>query len=247
MNGVKRILIAIFILACLAFVAQSMLLGLRIYKGMKLAEDARPFCIKPSRAEVRVLIVGGGLGAGAGAEKPSESIAGRMAREFPSVEIVNRSRAWARASDVLEQLESTADEGFDLVLVQAGEEDVICFTGNDAVRETFLEILHLAARKAPAVIFMGPGNTGLKPAFFPPITWMYTERARKAREMFILLSREAGAEYVDLYRERTDDPFLKNPAGYFAADKLHPGNNGYAAWYEELKAQTTLVEALALK
>lgn len=245
MNVIKRILIVLFILVCLVFVGNSMLLGLRIYKGVKLAENSKPFCVKPSQEGKRVLIVGGGIGAGAGAEKPSDSIAGRIAREFPSARIVNKSLGWARASDVLKQMRSVADEDFDLVLVQAGEEDVICFSGPDAVKTDVLEILHLASRKAPTVLFMGPGNTGLKPAFFPPISWVYTERAREFREMFILLAREAGVEYVDVFRERTDDPFLRSPAKYFAPDMLHPRNNGYAAWYEELKTQTTFGEALS--
>lgn len=245
MHIIRRVLIGLFILVCLAFVGNSMLLGLRAYKGMKLAESSKPFFVKPSHPEKRILIVGGSVGAGTGAEKPSESIAGRIAREFPSAEIVNRSRGWARASDVLGQMRSAGDESFDLVLIQAGEEDVICFTRPDSVKADFLEVLHLAGRRAPAVFFMGPGNTGLKPAFFPPVSWVYTERARAFREMFIFLAREAGVEYVDLFRERGDDPFSKSPAGYFAPDMLHQAGRGYALWYEDLKAQTSFGESLS--
>ena len=94
------------------------------------------------------------------------------------------------------------------------------------------------------VIVVGTGDIGLAPAFFPPLSWMYTERARAARELFILLARQTGVEYVDLFRKRDDDPVRKDPAGFFAPDRLHPGSEAYSLWYGELMRQSSLADIL---
>ena len=60
-------------------------------------------------------------------------------------------------------------------------------------------LFHAALGMSPRVIFMGAGNIGIAPAFFPPVSWMYTERAREVRELSILQCRKNGVEYVDLF------------------------------------------------
>ena len=240
----KRLIFVLIILVCLYFVANTVQLGIRIYKGMKLADASTAYEINDSQARKRILIVGDSTGVGTGADDPTDSIAGRIAREFPFVEIVNRSADGARAKDVLEQLNSLEDNGFDMVLVQVGGNDILRFTDLNTLKNTVAEILHAAYQVAPDVIFMSTGNVGSSPAFFSPISWIYTDRTRKVRSVFLLISREKGVEYVDLFREREEDPFLEDPKRYFAADLLHPGSDGYGLWYEELRSQTSLVQIL---
>lgn len=243
----KRFLIVLFILVCLILVGNVTFLGLRMYKGVRLAEKSKPFCIQPAHAQKSILIIGGGFGVGTGAEHPSGTIAGRIARDYPFAEVVNISEDGAGGADILKQIRSVGDRYFDMILIQAGEREIIGFTNPDDIKGSFSEILHLASRKAPTVIFMGAGNVGLAPAFFPPISWVYTERARSVRELFILLSRETGVEYVDLFRESKDEPMLKDPGGHFAPDMLHPRSKGYAVWYEDLKAQAAFAEILGAR
>lgn len=59
---------------------------------------------------------------------------------------------------------------------------------------------------------------------FPP------ERARSARGLFILLARQTGVEYVDLFRKRDNDPLRKDPGHFFAPGRLHPGSEAYSLW-----------------
>lgn len=241
---VKRIVFVLIILVCLYFVANSVQLGIRLYDGMKLAKESRAYEQVFPQAEKKILIIGDSTGVGTGASDPADSIAGRIAGDFPLVEIVNRSADGAGAKDVLEQLWTLDDAGFDIVLVQMGGNDILRFTDLDTLKNAVAEILHAAYQVAPDVIFMSTGNIGSAPAFFPPINWVYTERTRKVRSIFLLLSREKGVAYVDLFREKEEDEFLRDPKRYFAADFLHPAGDGYALWYEELKRQTLLVEIL---
>jgi lysophospholipase L1-like esterase len=240
----KRFVFVLIILVCLYFVANSVQLGIRIYKGTKLADESSAYEVNDPQARKRILIVGDSTGVGTGADDPADSIAGRISREFPFVEIVNKSADGARAQDVLEQLNSLEDTGFNMVLVQVGGNDILRFTDLNTLKTAVAEILHTAYQIAPDVIFMSTGNVGSSPAFFAPINWIYTDRTRKVRSIFLLISREKGVEYVDLFVEKAQDPFLDDPKRYFAVDLLHPGSDGYGLWYEELRSQTSLVHIL---
>ena len=240
----KRFAFVLIILVCLYFVANSVQLGIRIYRGMKIADNSSVYEKNDQQARKRILIIGDSTGVGTGADDPADSIAGRIAREFPFVAIVNKSADGARAKDVLEQLNTLEENGFDMVLVQVGGNDILRFTELNTLKNAIAEILHAAYQTAPDVIFMSTGNVGSSPAFFAPVNWIYTDRTRKVRSIFQLISREKGVEYVDLFLEKAEDPFLEDPKRYFAADLLHPGSDGYGLWYEELKSQTSLVQIL---
>ena len=240
----KRLVFVLIVVICLYFIINAFQLGMRIYQGMKLADQSRAFEVKPADAHKKILVVGDSTGVGTGAADPVDSIAGRIARDYPSVEIINVSEDGAKAADVLSQLESVGINDFDLVLVQVGGNDILRFTVLDSLKNTISDVLHSAHQVAPDVIFMSTGNVGNAPAHFAPINWIYTKRTQKVRSVFQLVSREKGIEYVDLFQDRDQDPFVQEPEKYFAPDLLHPGSQGYALWYEELKAQTSLPDIL---
>lgn len=240
----KRIVYVLAAVLCLYVVINLAQTGIHLYKWKELAQASRAYEVAPPGAKKKILVVGDSTGVGVGATDPADSIAGRIAGDFPLVEIVNRSANGARAEDVLEQLKTIDDTDFDVVLVQMGCRDILLFTDLDMLEDTVLEILHSAYQLAPNVIFMGTGNMGSCPAFLPPINRVYTERARKVKSMFVLLSRGKGVDYVDLFREKGDDEFLGDRKRFFAADSIHPSSDGYALWYEELKKQTLLAEIL---
>ena len=88
------------------------------------------------------------------------------------------------------------------------------------------------------------GTVGIAPAFFPPISWMYTARTRKARTIFMNVSRELGIQYVDLFREKGAELFPGDPDRYDTPDYLHPSSEGYRVWDEELKKQAGIARIL---
>ncbi|MGE5844451.1 MAG: SGNH/GDSL hydrolase family protein [Syntrophaceae bacterium] len=239
----------LFILAVLIGIAglgvyEISMLGIRINRGTQIAEASRPFELRNPGALQRILVVGDSTGVGTGAARPEESVAGRIAAEFPAIEVTNLARNGAKAKDALKQLDSVAEAGFDLVLVQVGGNDILGFTDPGELRDSITQVLTRAGEKGRSVLFISTGNVGLAPAFFPPISWIYTSRTREARAIFMDVSRTLGIQYVDLFRERGNELFLNDPDRYYTPDYLHPSSEGYRVWYEELRRQTGIVEIL---
>ena len=220
------------------------MLGIRINRGTQIAEASRPFELRNPVAIQRILVVGDSTGVGTGAARPEESVAGRIAAEFPAIEVTNLARNGAKAKDALKQLDSVTQAGFDLVLVQVGGNDILGFTDPGELRDAMTQVLTRAGEKGHSVLFISTGNVGLAPAFFPPISWIYTARTREARAIFMDVSRTLGIQYVDLFRERGNELFLNDPDRYYTPDYIHPNSEGYRVWYEELRRQTGIVEIL---
>lgn len=238
------VILAVLIGAAALGAYEFTMLGIRVNRGKEIAQASRPFELKNPAATHRILVVGDSTGVGTGAARPEESVAGRIAGEFPGVEIVNLSRNGAKLRDTLSQLESVADSRFDVVLVQAGGNDILGFTDLGELRDTTRQVLQSAREKGDSVFFISTGNVGLAPAFFPPISWVLTARTREARAIFLDLSKELGVQYVDLFREKGNEIFLGDPDRFYTPDYLHPSSEGYRVWYEELKKQTGIVEIL---
>ena len=229
--------IAVAALALLGACAQA---GVRFNRSVALAKASEPYQHRPLRPGSRILIVGDSTAVGTGAMDPRASIAGRIAQEFPDTEIVNLGADGARLADVHGQLDSVGSTRFDLILVQAGGNDVIRLATAATLADDWGAVARAAAGRAPHVIIMPAGNVGTAPFFFPPVSWVMTKRARSAREIAAGTARATGAAFVDLFHERQDDPFLKDPERFFAPDFLHPSDAGYALWYDALKTQADL-------
>lgn len=240
----RPFILAILIGAAGLGVYETSMLGIRIARGRQIAEASRPFELQNPDATHRILVAGDSTGVGTGAARPEESVAGRIAEEYPGLEVVNLARNGATAKDALVQLESVRGAPFDIVLVQVGGNDILGFTDLEELRESIRRVLAKARERGRAVLFMSTGNVGLAPAFFPPLSWAYTARTRKARAIFMEAAKASGAQYVDLFRERGDELFLGDPDRYYTPDYLHPGSEGYRVWYEELKKQTGIAQIL---
>jgi len=235
-----RIAIALLLVAGIVILAEVLLLFYRIGIGLAIAGRSAPFeSIKPD-ARSRVLVIGDSTGVGTGSATPAESVAGRIARDFPGTEIVNRARNGARVKDVLAQLADSGGGVYDVILLQIGGNDILRFTPLEELRAPIAEVLRSASGKARRVIFISTGNVGLAPAFFPPLSWIYTWRTRSVRALFMEMARDQGVQYIDLFRERGQDLFLENPAMFYAPDLLHPSGEGYGVWYRELTRQSDI-------
>lgn len=210
----------------------------RINQSVELARNSEPLQQRPENPTLRLLIVGDSTAVGTGASSGYESVAGSIAREYPRLLIENRARDGAKFADVVAQL--GGDQHFDILLVQAG--------GNDVIRMRKLEALRIdietVADRADKVILMPAGNVGNAPFFFAPVSWLMTQRSRALHRFVRRAAARTNAGYVNLFHERADDPFVKNP-GLNASDGLHPSDAGYQAWYRELESQAGLAKRLS--
>jgi len=130
------------------------------------------------------------------------------------------------------------------MLVQAGGNDVIRWGGLSSLRTDIQRVSELARQRGDLVVLMPAGNVGNSPFFFPPLSWLMTQRSRELHTYVQQSAARTGAVYVDLFEDRGDDPFVKSP-GLNAVDGLHPSDAGYRVWFNELMEQAELDARLA--
>ncbi len=225
--------VCLFISGCAAW---------RIGQSVDLAKRSEPLQHTPSDANLSLLIVGDSTAVGTGATSGDSSLAGLIAQQYPRLLIENRARDGAKFADVIGQL--SAEKRFDMVLVQAGGNDVIRLGDLPSLRADIERVAELARKRAGLVVLMPAGNVGNAPFFFAPVSWLMTQRSRELHRYVRESAARTGAVYVNLFQERRDDPFVKDPS-LNAIDGLHPSDAGYRVWFGELMAQAQLGARLA--
>lgn len=216
----------------------------RIGKAGELARQSEPLQHTPPEIRLRLLVVGDSTAVGTGASSPQTSLAGLLAQSYPRLRIDNRARDGATFADVIRQLEASGAERYDLVLVQAGGNDVIRLRRMEQVRSDIDHVTALARALSDRVLLMPAGNVGNAPFFFAPVSWFMSARARDLHAAVREAATRRGAVYVNLYKDKAHDPFAQRPKELHAADGLHPSDAGYRLWFDELMAQAQLAPVL---
>lgn len=218
----------------------------RVAQSAELARHSEPLQARPPAPVLRLLVVGDSAAVGTGASTPQASLAGLLAARFPGLLIENRARDGATFADVAAQLSGPGLGGgpFDMVLVNAGGNDVIRLRNLDTVAQDIDRVAQLARQTAPVVVLMPAGNVGNAPFFFPPVSWWMTQRARRLHAAVAATAERRGAVYVRLFEERENDPFAQQRA-LNASDGLHPSDAGYRLWLQQLLQQAGLAQRLA--
>ena len=225
---------AAWLSAAVALMALSGCAAWRLGQSAELVKRSTPLSQQPTTPRTRLLIVGDSTAVGTGASSPPHSLAGLIAQRHPDWLIENRARDGAKFAEVLGQLGGSGQ--YDIVLVQAGGNDVIRLSDLAALGATIDQVSAAARQRAGRVVLMPAGNVGNAPFFFPPLSWWMTSRSRQMHRMIEGTARRDGAVYVSLFKERADDPFVQRP-GLNARDGLHPSDAGYRVWFDELLAQ----------
>jgi len=208
----------------------------RLDTSARLARQAQPLSQQRPQPRLRLLVVGDSTAVGTGASGPAQSLVGLIAADHPDWQIHNLAANGAKFADVLQQLQR-APVGYDQVLVLAGGNDVMRFTGMDELREQLAQTVALARQRATRVVLMPCGNVGHAPFFMPPVSWLMGWRSRQLHALVAALAQRTGSVYVRLLKPADTDPFVAQPDALNAADGLHPSDAGYRQWYAELRAQ----------
>jgi lysophospholipase L1-like esterase len=238
----RRSKTSLWLLAGAALLLASGCPAWRIRESVELARASEPWQQSPEAATLRLLIVGDSTGVGTGATSPGRSLAGLIGKSHPRLFIENRAEDGAKFADVQRQL--GAGGRFDIVLVQAGGNDVIRLRELDALRTDIDRVADLALQRASLVILMPAGNVGNAPFFFAPVSWSLTRRSRAMHGFVKDAAARTGATYVNLFHERADDPFVVDKS-LNASDGLHPSDAGYEVWLRALMAQSDLSQRLS--
>ncbi len=238
----RRLPVALWTVAALAVAATAGPAAWRIRQSVELARQSEPLQASPAGATASLLIAGDSTAVGTGASSAASSVAGLIARDHPGLRIVNRAQDGARFADIAGQLQG--DERFDAVLVMGGGNDVIRLTGEEALAQNIARVVQLAAARAPLVVILPPGNVGNAPFFMPPLSWLMARRSRTLHGLVRQSAADHGAIYVNLYKDKADDPFAQRPDELNARDGLHPSDAGYVLWYEALNTQAALASRI---
>ncbi len=220
----------------------------RLGEARALARASTAFQQEPPAPVLRLLVVGDSTGVGTGATQPLASVAGLLGTAYPRLLVHNRARDGARFDAVPAQLAAaTGDQGYDVVLIQAGGNDVIWGTDASALAQV-LDLSFSAAkarlRSGGVAIVQPAGNVGNAAFFLPPVSQLMSQRASELHTAARRAAARHGVVFVNLYQEAAQDPFVQRPEMY-AADGLHPSDAGYRVWRDELLAQTDLATRLA--
>ena len=208
----------------------------RLSVAKDLAQEACAYSATPAHPTRTLLVVGDSTAVGTGASRPEESMVGLIGQAHPDWRIDNRAVNGARFADVVAQLQA-APPGYDLVLVLAGGNDVIRFTGQDTLRAQLEEAATLAQQRGRTVVLMPPGNVGHAPFFLPPVSWLMGEGSQRLHTVVQQVATAQKVRYVRLLKPKESDPFVAQSDLLHAADGLHPSSAGYQQWFEELVQQ----------
>lgn len=201
----------------------------------QLVKDAHPYSIKVPGAVGRFLVIGDSLGVGVGSSQ-EDSIAGRFHKEFPAVDIYNKSQSGAKINDGLRILKSIGTTTkYDLIIIQIGANDILRLTPKARALSDLKKLLLGAHEISNQVVLITSGSVGYAPAFLEPLSSFYTWRSKSFLGGFESVAKATNTIFISLFSPKSEDPFSKNPNLYYAPDKFHPSGAGYGLWFDRIK------------
>lgn len=198
--------------------------------GTSLARSARPYT--QADGEFSILVLGDSTAVGVGANTPEESVPGRLG-SLLNASVENYARSGAVVSELLQQLTYAKQNRYNLVLIQAGGNDIIKLRDLLESNNTMDTVLAAARKKSDRVALLTAGRIGYAPFFPRFIAPLMTARSLRLRSLFTVSVQKHGALYVDLLG--MSRILNSDPRRYYAADMLHLSGAGYGVWFEKLE------------
>ncbi len=206
--------------------------SLRFLKTFFLIASVTPYEKEVTDAPA-ILILGDSTGYGTGADKSTDSIAGRIGRDSPSYSIKNNSKN-GRTIGGLVSVAETLEGDYALILLQIGGNDILQKRSKEEVKKELITIIGSLTKRTEHIVMMSAGNVGGAPVFSGAEAQVYEELTREFRAMFLDVAEGTPLTYVDLFKEPAEDQFIDDPDTYLSIDGLHPSSTGYGLWYESL-------------
>lgn len=231
-------LVIILVLVIVVSVAYGLL---RLVHYSKIAGDivkhSDSYHQESADANKRILVLGDSTAVGTGVVDPSNSVAGRLGRDFPDATIVNKAQNGLKSRGLLENLDDMIDGRYDLVVIHIGANDVLRFRDLKITKQNIRKIVSRSQEQSTYTALITSGDIGEAvsiPWFARPLMSI---RSKDLRNFGVNLAKELdNFVYVDLYYKDsgiTDEKF-------YARDMLHLSDEGYGFWHQELKAALML-------
>jgi lysophospholipase L1-like esterase len=216
----------------------------RIRFSRQIVAKTVPAQSTPAECRRTIVIAGDSTAFGVGA-LPTESTAGRLAAAFPFARVVNVAKSGARIGHVVEQLGRIDCKKVDFVLIHACANDVLEFRSLEKI-ETDLRAAIARARELSDNVVLMPGqNFSVAPFFLRGMSKIIMWHAVRVHAVVKRVTGELGVTFVDLFRDPSEDPFVKEPHRYYCPDGLHPSGEGYGIWFATLMGTVPVKRFLA--
>jgi hypothetical protein len=208
--GSMWVLYLILTLLLLPTAAVIALYASRIRFSKRLVAQTVPAQSSPECCRSTIIVAGDSTAFGVGA-LPAESTAGRIAAAFPDARVVNVARSGARIGHVVDQLDGVDVASADLILIHACANDVLEFRSVEKVEQDLRAAVAKARTLSPNIVLMPGHNFSVAPFFLRPISRVVMWHATHMHAMIERVTRELRVTFVDLFRDPTEDPFVKEP------------------------------------
>jgi lysophospholipase L1-like esterase len=184
-----------------------------------------------------IKIIGDSTGYGTGAGNAMESVAGRIGAAYPCYRITNDSVNGRTITDLL-QADSSADQSYDLILLQIGANDLLQHRSVDEVLNDMNTLIERLQPQAAHLAILTSGNIGGTERLAEGERQALTDASREYdRRMQDFAAKQPNVQFVSLFSELDDDPFVQDPDRYQSWDGLHPSSEGYRLWFEAAEEQ----------
>jgi lysophospholipase L1-like esterase len=224
----------------------------RIRFSRRIVARTVPAQSSPPGCRRTIVIAGDSTAFGVGA-LPEDSTAGRLAAAFPHARVINVAKSGACVGHVFGQLaravEQLARRGCgkaDFVLIHAGGNDVIEFRSAEMFEADLRAAIAMARELSDNVVLMPGQNFSVAPFFLRGLSHIVTRHAVRLHAVVKRVTAELGVPFVDLFRDPSEDPFVKEPHRYYCADGLHPSGEGYGIWFTALMGAVPLTTFLGV-
>lgn len=220
-------------IAILTYILVAIARNLRLLRiSTALVATSHPYT--NTTGTVSILVLGDSTAVGVGVNQPEESVAGRLGRLL-NASVENYAQSGAIVSELLQQMTYAKRDHYDLVLIQAGGNDIIKLRDLLESNNTMDTVLAAARKKSDRVALLTAGRIGHAP-FFPKIVApLLTLRSLSLRSLFMATAQKQNVLYVDLLG--MSSTFNSEPGRYYAADMLHLTGAGYGVWFDKLESE----------
>lgn len=183
----------------------------------------------------RILIAGDSTALGTGARFPTNTIAGMLGETYPEAHIRNTAVNGALTRDILEQLESSKQSHYDVIIMSTGGNDIWSIITVKRIKKDLLAVIEKSkALSSGHVIVLFFGNVGSAPIFPRIVRYFLMKREQKVLKAFKAACLETNVHLIQLFTEELGNPFVEHPEIYFSTDKLHPNDIGYSLWHKNI-------------
>jgi lysophospholipase L1-like esterase len=166
-----------------------------------------------------------------------KSVAGYLGNEFENFDIKNIAVNGHKTEDVVSLLEDMSVEGgWDYLVLQIGGNDIVRRVDVQEIEVNLRNILERVDGVAEKVVVFHGGNVGTSKLFPWFVRPYYTYRTQEVRKMYLRVVDDFdGVTYVDMFRNKSEDPFYLEPEKYYSEDNFHPSGAGYRDWYDLMR------------